>query len=307
MTHSSELTGRAKQTQRILVTGATGKQGGGLARILIQRGHHVRAFTRTPESPAALALKTAGAEVVQGDLGEIASVERAAKGMDVAYIVATPFQHGPAAETRFATTGVDGARAGGVPYIVYSSVSDADRETGIPHFESKALAEAHLKGTGTDYSIISPVFFVDNLLSPWMGAGLAKGTLAMGVAPDRKLQSISVAEIAEFTTLAVEQRQAFRGKRINIGSDETTPVEMARLLSESIGQKISYFQVPLEEMRKQNEDLAKMNDWFNRVGYSVNIPQLKRDYPQVHWGSFRDWVKAQDWKEALAASTGPGA
>jgi uncharacterized protein YbjT (DUF2867 family) len=241
--------------------------------------------------------------VVAGDLGDLASVERAAKGVDVVYVVATPYEQGTAAETRFGTNGVDAAHNAGVPYIVYSSVSDADRKTGIPHFDSKATVETHLKQLGTDYSIIAPVFFMENLFAPWITAGFAKGVLAMGIAPDRKLQVISLEEIAEFTTLAVEQRSAFRGKRINIASDELTMPEVARQISQAAGTKLTYYPVPLDQVRQQSEDFAKMYDWFNQVGYSVDIPRLKKDYPLVHWTSFHDWVRTQNWSRVLPPST----
>ena len=303
MTESDELTGRASERKRVLVTGATGQQGGALARLLLRRGHHVRAMTRKPEGPVATDLKKAGAEVVAGDLGNRSSVENAAKGVDVAFIVATPYEQGPAAEVRWGKTGVEAAHAARVPYIVYSSVSDADRNTGIPHFDSKAEIEDHLKGLGTEYSIVAPVFFMENLFAPWVSAGFAQGVLAMGVLPDRKLQVISLPEIAEFTTLAVEQPRSFRGKRINIASDEPTPTEIARRLSEITGRKLAYHALPLDEVRKQSEDFAKMYDWFNRVGYSVDIARLKHDYPQVHWRSFREWSGRQDWSRILPAST----
>ena len=303
MPHSKELAGRSSEPQRVLVTGATGQQGGGLARLLLQRGHHVRAMSRKPESPASNELKKLGAEIVTGDLGDRASVERAAKGVDVAYLVATPYEQGVEAENRFGKTGLDGIHAAGVPYIVYSSVSDADQRTGIPHFDSKAEIEGRLKSLGTEYSIVAPVFFMENLLAPWMASGLAQGALATGVFPERKLQVISLAEIVEFTALAVEQPRSFRGKRINIASDEPTPTEMARQLSEVTGRRLAYHPLPLAEVRRQSEDLAKMYDWFNRVGYSVDIPKLKRDYPQVHWSSFQEWSRRQDWSRVLPAST----
>ncbi len=303
MAHSEELTGRSPEIKRVLVTGATGQQGGALARILLRRGHHVRALTRKPEGIAATELKRGGADVITGDLGDRASVERAAKGVDVAYIVATPYEQGTAAETRFATNGVDAAHHSGVPYIVYSSVSDADRKTGIPHFDSKASVETHLKELGTDYSIVAPVFFMENLFAPWITADFAKGILATGMATDRKLQLISLPEVGEFTTLAVEQRSAFRGKRINIASDELTMPEIARWISEAAGEQLAYYPVPLEEMRQQSEDFAKMFDWFNRVGYSVDIPKLKQEYPQVHWTSFQAWAKTQNWSRVLPPST----
>jgi uncharacterized protein YbjT (DUF2867 family) len=302
MPHSNELAGRSSEPKHVLVTGATGQQGGGLARMLLQRGHYVRAMTRKPDGAAANELRKMGAEIVAGDLGDRASVERSAKGVDVAYLVATPYEQGVEAETRFGTTGLDGMHAAGVPYVVYSSVSDADRRTGIPHFDSKAAIEEHLKGLGTEYAIVAPVFFMENLFAPWIAAGFAQGVLATGVLPDLKLQVISLPEIAEFTTLAVEQPRSFRGKRINIASDEPTLTEIARQLSEITGRRLTYHAIPLNEVRKQNEDFARMYDWFNRVGYSVDIAKLKRDYPQVHWRTFREWSRMQDWSRVLPAS-----
>jgi uncharacterized protein YbjT (DUF2867 family) len=301
MPQSKDLAGRSSEPKRVLVTGATGQQGGGLARLLLRRGHHVRAISRKPDSAASNELRKLGAEVVAGDLGDHASIERAAKGVDVAYIVATPYEQGVAAETRFGKTGLDGVHAAGVPYVVYSSVSDADRRTGIPHFDSKAEIEKHLKQLGTEHSIVAPVFFSENLLAPWIAGGLAQGVLATGVLPDRKLQVISLPEIAEFTALAVEDPRSFRGKRINIASDEPTPTEIARQLSELTGRKLAYQAIPLDAVRKQGEDMAKMYDWFNRVGYSVDIAKLKHEYPQVRWGSFREWSAKQDWSRFLSA------
>jgi uncharacterized protein YbjT (DUF2867 family) len=303
MPRSKESAGPSAVAKRVLVTGATGQQGGGLARLLLQRGHHVRAVSRKPDSVASNELRRLGAEVVPGDLGDRASIERAAKGVDVAYLVATPYEQGVAAETRFGKTGLDGVHAAGVPYVVYSSVSDADRKTGIPHFDSKAEIEEHLKGLGTEYSIVAPVFFMENLMAPWITGGLTQGVLATGILPDRKLQVISLPEIAEFTALAVENPHSFRGKRINIASDEPTPTEIARQLSERMGRKLAYHALPLDDVRKQSEDFAKMYDWFNRVGYSVDIAKLKHEYPQVHWRSFREWSAAQDWSRVAQPST----
>jgi uncharacterized protein YbjT (DUF2867 family) len=259
-------------------------------------------MTRKPEGPAANELRKLGAEVVAGDLGDRASVERAAKGVDVAYLVATPYEQGVEAENRFGKTGLDGISAAGVPYVVYSSVSDADRKTGIPHFDSKAEIEERLKGLGTEYSIVAPVFFLENLFAPWITGSFAQGVLATGVLPDRRLQVISLPEIAEFTALAVEQPRSFRGKRINIASDEPTPTEIARQLSEVLGRRLAYHAIPIDEVRKQSADLAKMYDWFNRVGYSADIPKLKHDYPQVHWQSFPEWSRTQDWSRVLSSS-----
>jgi len=287
---------------RVLVTGVTGKQGGSLAQLLVERGHHVRGLTRKPEGTAATSLWQSGIEIIAGDFENPSSVESAARGCDVAYIVATPYEKGPDFETKGAITALNSARAAGVPYIVYTSVSDADRKTGIPHFDSKAKVEQHLQRMGVDFSIVAPVFFMENFTAPWMGSGLARGVVAMSLPGTRKLQSVAVRDIARFSTLAIEHRTTFRGKRVNIASDELSPIDMAGRLSAATGRKVAFQEVPLDLVRKQSEDSAKMFEWFNRVGYSADIPKLKRDYPSVGWLAFDAWAGSQDWKAILDAS-----
>jgi len=306
MAASDSFPARSTNPLNVLVTGVTGKQGGSLAQLLVQRGHRVRGLTRKPEGAAATSLRRSGIEVTPGDFENPHSVESAAKGCDVAFIVATPYEKGPDAETKGAIAAIDSVRKAGVPYLVYSSVGDADRETGIPHFDSKARVEHHLRGIGMDHSIVAPVFFMENFTAPWMGPGLAGGVLALSLPGTRKLQSVSLRDIARFSTLAIEHRAAFRGKRVNIASDELSPIEMASRLSKSTGRKITFQEVPLEMVRKQSDDSAKMFEWFDRVGYSADIPKLKREYPSVGWQSFEAWTESQDWKKVFESYSAPG-
>ena len=306
MTASDSFPTRSTSPLSVLVTGVTGKQGGSLAQLLVQRGHHVRGLTRKPEGATATLLRRSGIEVTSGDFEDPRSVVSAAKGCDVAFIVATPYEKGPDAETKGAIAAIDSVRKAGVPYLVYSSVGDADRKTGIPHFDSKARVEHHLPGIGIDYSIVAPVFFMENFTAPWMGPGLAGGALAMSLPGTRKLQIVSLRDIARFSTLAIEQRSAFRGRRVNIASDALSPIDMASRLSTAAGRKIAFQEVPLEMVRKQSADSAKMFEWFDRVGYSVDIPKLKKEYPSVGWQSFDAWAGSQDWKRIFESFSGSG-
>jgi uncharacterized protein YbjT (DUF2867 family) len=211
----------------VLVTGATGQQGGALARLLLEKGGQVRALTRRPDSAAASALQRRGAELAIGDFDDRASLERAMRGADAVYLMATPSEAGIEAEVRQGKAAADVARAAGVRHVVYSSVSDADRRTGIPHFESKDAIEQHIQGLGIPYTIIGPAFFMDNLYGPMNQPGLREGRLAMALPASRRLQQTAVTDIAGFAAVVIERREAFLGKRINIASDELSGAGMA--------------------------------------------------------------------------------
>jgi uncharacterized protein YbjT (DUF2867 family) len=289
---------------KVLVTGATGAQGGALARLLLDRGHQVRAFSRRPDSPDCRELERRGAQIIQGDFEDRRSLEEAMRGVDAVFAMATPYEAGPEAETRQARTIVDAVKSAGVRHLVYSSVSDADRDTGIPHFDSKARVEEHIQDLGVPYTIVAPVWFFDNYFSPWLLPGLQKGVLSQPMPADRMLQGIAVVNVASFAALVLENRDRFLGQRINIASDELPAAEYARVISRVSGREIKYVELPLEEVRKANEDTARMYGWFTRVGYSADIEGLRREYPSVGWLRFEEWARRQDWralKEAASA------
>jgi len=125
----------------VLVTGATGQQGGGVARALLSRGHRVKALTRKPDSDAARRLTSAGADLVTGDLGDAASVLKAASDVSTMFLMGNSYEAGTEEETRQGISAAEAAKAAGVGHLIYSSVADANKKTGIPHFESKYLVE----------------------------------------------------------------------------------------------------------------------------------------------------------------------
>ncbi len=279
----------------VLVTGATGQQGGALARLLLKRGFRVRALTRKPASDAAEELKRLGAQTVTANFDDYSSLEAAARGIDAVFAMGTPFEAGTETERRQGKTLADAAQAAGVQHFVYTSVASADRNTGIPHFDSKLEIEKHVQAIGVPYTIIGPVFFMENLLSPWWLPGLKAGKLAMALPASRKLQQIALADIAAFSALVLERPESFLGKRVEIASDELTGQKAAEILSRVSGRKINYMELPLAEVREWSPDFAKMFEWFDRVGYSADIGGLRREHPEVGWHTFADWSKRQDW------------
>jgi uncharacterized protein YbjT (DUF2867 family) len=144
--------------QTALVTGATGQQGGAALRHLREKGFSVRALTRNPDKPEARALVGKGTEVVRGDLNDPASLTRAMEGVNGVFPVQTHGEGGVEAEVRQGRHVVDAARRAGVGHFVYSSVAAADKNTGIPFFESKYLLEQFEQRMGRDMTSLWHLF-----------------------------------------------------------------------------------------------------------------------------------------------------
>jgi len=287
----------------VLVTGATGKQGGHLVRELLARGHSIRALTRKPESAGAAALAARGVTIVTGDFEDQGSLERAARGVDTVFAMSTPFESGATTETREGINVVRAASAVGVSHLVYASVAGADRATGIPHFDSKFEVEQAIRRSGVPFTIVAPVFFMENFLADWMAAGIAKGSIAMALPATRRLQQIAVADIAQFNALVIERRGSFLGQRIDIASDEVTSATVAAAISAASGRRIEYAALPIDAVRQQNEDLARMFEWFDRVGYDADVVGLRLLYPEVDWHRFSNWAREQDWSAIAVLAT----
>ena len=281
--------------RHVLVTGATGQQGGAVAAALLSRGHRVTALTRKPDGDAARRLASAGAGIRAGDLGDAASVRQAAQGVDTMFLMGNSYEAGTEEETRQGIIAADAAKAAGIGHLIYSSVGDADKATGIPHFESKVRVERHIAGIGIPYTISAPVAFMENVVAPWSIAGLRQGVHAFALPPRRAVQLVAVADIGAFVAALAERRETVFGKRFDIAGDELAGEEQAKILSQAIGRPIAYQEIPIAVMRQQSEDAALMFEWFDRTGYSADIAALRRDFSEVGWHGFADWARDFDW------------
>src|SRR3989454_10008894 len=269
----------AKGKGAILVTGATGQQGGAVARELLARKHTVRAMTRKPDSDAAKALARQGAEVVKGDLNDAESLRRALEGAWGVFAVENTWEAGVEGEEAQGKRIAELARKAGVQHFVYTSVGSAHRKTGIPHFDNKWRVEEAVRGLGfPSHVIIRPVFFMENFLSPWFKPGIEQGKLQMGLMPATVLQMTAVQDIGKYGALAFEKHGELNRREIDIAGDAHTMPEAARILSKAMGRTLSFEQVPIDVVRGFSEDYALMLEWFDRVGYNVDIRGLAQQY-----------------------------
>lgn len=235
---------------------------------------------------------------MKGDLTDRATLDAAIKGTDAVFLVTTPFQKGTAEETKQGVTVADAAKAAGA-FVLFTSVSNADRSTGIPHFDSKFEVEKHIRASGAEATIIAPVYFMENLF--FTREQLKQGVYPLPLPPNLKLAQIAVADIAAAAVAVLIDRSRYIGKRYDIAGDELTGEEGARTLSSVAGRPFQYFQVPLDVIRKaRGDDGVVMYKWFETTGYSFDRALLARDFPGVKWTSFEAWAK-QLPKDVLAA------
>src|SRR5450631_3616709 len=289
------------QELTVVVTGSTGKQGGAVARGLLERGHKVRAITRDPNSSQAKSLANAGATLVAASLEDTAAITKALEGATSLFAMTTPFGGGTDSETRQGVAAADAARAAGV-HLVFTSVGSANRQTEIPHFDSKYEVEKHIAKIGVRATILAPVYFMENLVT-FGKEQLAKGIYAGTLPPTRTLAQVAVADIGAVAVRVLEDAGRFTGKRFDLASDELTGNDLVAILSRVTGRPFAYYQVPLEVIRQRmGEDGARMYEWLDRVGYTVDRGALRREFPDVVFHNFESWAKTQDWNALLQSA-----
>jgi uncharacterized protein YbjT (DUF2867 family) len=285
----------------ILVAGATGQQGGAVARRLLSAGKKVRVLTRDPMKAAVL--NGLGAEVAAGDLLDRASLDTALKGVRRMFLVTTPYEAGTDIETQQGIQAVEAAKAAGIEHIVYSSVGSAHRDTGIPHFESKWKVEQHIRRLGIPATILRPVFFMDNFGSPWFLPALQSGKMVMPLPATRKLAMVAVENIGEYGAAAFLRPEKYVGAEIELAGDDLTLPEAMALISEATGRTIAYEALPITQAEQAiGRDWMLMFKWFDEVGYLCQPEALRKKWG-IPLSSFTEHVAKADWAKQLQHET----
>ena len=266
----------ADQDGPVLVIGATGQQGGATARALLARGWPVHALVRNADSPAAVGLSGAGAKLVTGDLDDPASLRAAMAGMHGVFLVlnmmtgATVTRAGVEAEERRGRAVVDIAAEAGIGHLVYSSVGGADRNTGIPHLESKGRIEAHIRDRGLPATVLRPAFFMENFASHTRPVVEDRELVVnLALRPDTWMQLISTRDIGEFAAIAFDDRATFLGQYLHIAGEALPAVAIAEEFGRACGLPARFRQTPIERLRAFDEEVAKMFEWFDTGAVSA--------------------------------------
>lgn len=280
----------------IAVTGATGQQGGGVARKLLADGWKIRALTRDPNKPAAQALAKAGAELVAGDMDSRSELDAAFDGAYGVFSVQNFWlpNVGFEGEIRQGKNVVDAAKAAGVQHLVYSSVGAAHRGMGQKHFESKWIIEQYIQSLHIPYTVLRPVAFMDNY--NWSRAQILNGTFTgMGLRSDKEVQSIAVEDIGVFAALAFANPDKYIGKTIELAGDELTESQIAETFTKVIGRPVK-LSAPTGDggRRRSEEEMEAMFNFFNGEGYDADIFELRKLHPSLL--TLEQYLRKNGWE-----------
>lgn len=283
--------------ETILVTGATGQQGGAVTRHLLAGGWRLRALIRDPEKPAARALAENRVELVQGDLNDRASLNRALKGVYGVFSMQNFWlpDVGAEGEVRQGKTIADAATAAGVQHFVYTSVGAAHRGMGQAHFASKWEIEQHIRALGLPATILRPVSFMENY--NWSRPQILNGTFSSrGLRPDKGMQLIAVDDIGAFTALAFANPQEYIGKTLELAGDELSEPEIVARFTKVIGRPVILQPPSMPEGVTPTPEQMAMFQFFNARGYDADIPALRKLHPGLL--TFEQYLRKNGWENA---------
>lgn len=279
----------------IAVVGATGAQGGGLVRAILNdpsSGFAVRALTRKVDSDKAKELKKFGAEVVAADLDDVDSLKRAFAGAYGAFLLTNFWEHfSPEKEFAQARNMAQAAKQTHLQHVIWSTLEDTRRwvplsDTRMPtlkgkykveHFDAKGEADHLFTDLGVPTTFLLTSFYWENLI--YFGAGPKKGPdgkLAL-IYPmgDKKLPGIAVEDIGKCAFAIFKRGKEFIGKTVGISGEQLTIAQMAAALTKALGQEVRYQEVSPDEYRKFG---------FPGAEDMGNMFQFKRDFQEVFCG-----------------------
>jgi uncharacterized protein YbjT (DUF2867 family) len=256
------MASKAVRDGPITVIGATGQQGGAVIDALLKQRVPIRAVTRNPNGDKARALVARGVEVVRADLEDVDSVRAAFDGAAAAFAMTT--HDGPDGPTREVAHGrviAAAAAHAALPFLVYSSVGGVDRDSGVPHFESKHQIEEVLL-RAVPVTFVRPTFFMETLRLMIRRDG-ARVTIAMPLAGDVAVQMISVRDIGRVAAALLLMADPAVAP-VEIAGDELTGEQIAGRIADRLGSPTTYVQLPLDVLG-DDVDLKMMFGWLGRL------------------------------------------
>lgn len=286
---------------RVLVIGATGAQGGSVARHLLASGkYRVRCLTRQPDSNASMALARSGAEVVRGNLDDPSALRAALRECDAAFGVTNFWEHGEG-ELQHGRNLIDALVHSSVQHTIISTLPNTKLLSGgrleVPHFDNKARIEEYARGLNLSATYLHIAFYYENFLSYFPPRRQANGTYVFGFPQGNvPLAAVAAADIGGVVAAILAESFWYRGKVVGVVGDDLRVEQYAQSMARLLGRQVEYQYIAHAAFAALAfpgaQDLANMFE-FNRL----YIPNRKADlaksrelFPEIR--SFERWLKS---------------
>lgn len=292
----------ATTTKLIAVFGATGQQGGPVARALLQKGYQVRAITRNTESDKAKALQAAGAQLHTADLDDAASVESALQGAYGAFLVTDfwgLFKENPDTayerEIQQGKTTADIAKKVGLKHLVFSTLPFIEPvlRKRIPHMDTKAIVEEYIKEIGVPNTFVCYPFYNENFVAALPPQKQEDGTYTITLPMDGPMHVISVEDVGPIVAHIFDKPAHSIGKKVHLSAEKLTIGEIAAILSEFSGKTVKYNQLPLDVFAQlpfpAAEHYAASFEYFSSGKHEGDIELTRKLNPNTQ--TFRAWAE----------------
>ncbi|QEE43197.1 NmrA/HSCARG family protein (plasmid) [Rhizobium sp. WL3] len=279
------------QMAEFLVFGATGQQGGAVARAIKAKGGKVRGFVRNPDSVKAKALAAEGISLATGDLFDTASIDRAMAGITGVFSVQTSSPAGEVTDAQEVWQGkaiADSAVRQGVRHLVYTSGGAAGKgPTGMGHFDSKSEIEAYVQSLPIMSTITRPASFMEMLMLP--GMGLPDGEFTFFMRPEQSMQMIAVNDLGRINAEILMAPDHYAGRVIELASASVTGRDLERAFTSAAGRAIAYRRFP-DELLAGNPFLNRLSELLDNgiLAGTADLQVLEREFG--HLTSLAEWL-----------------
>jgi uncharacterized protein YbjT (DUF2867 family) len=269
-------------TSPYAVIGATGQQGGAVVDALLAAGQPVRALVRDLASSKSRSLAERGVSIVRADQDDPEPLVEALRDVHGLFLMTTYSDDagGTEGESRRGRTVAQAAARAGVPYVVYSSVGGAERDSGVPHFESKRRVEEALTDLVPSF-FVRPTFFMENLARGLTPDDSSEFVLRLPMPGDVSIQMIAVADIGKVAAAVLLDPASNAAGSVEIAGDMRTADQAAALIGERLGKPGRFESLPLSVV-SDDADRRAMFEWFvNTPAYRADFEETRRLDPAV--------------------------
>lgn len=282
------------KSKKILVIGCTGIQGGSVVNSLLKnKKFKIYGLTRYPDSKKAKKLKQKGVKIIKGNLSDRNSLKKAVKNIEYIFSVTDFVEHGYKKEIEHGTNIAEIAADSGVKHFIFSSAGSAAENTGLPHLDSKYEIEKRIDELNLPYTIIRPVFYMQNFNRK--KKKILEGKLVLALEPHVSLQLIDVNNIGEFVVEILQKPQKYISRKIELASDELTPKAIAIRFSDILDINVETKYLSFDELKeRRSKEYAEMFRWINENRFKSNIDTIRSEH-QINFNRLEDYIE-RDWK-----------